>query len=218
MPGKPMQISLKINFIIRFYTAHTIRPKFLRDLCSILFTLFYLVSPENADEKVRKFRALSTPELMRISWEKSTTPLLRLLTTLDRGRLSIRQNISISRPKYPLPSSFHESQLKPIEARLYFSGTPEQLFSCSEFIFHCPGGGFVCMSPLNHDDYVSAWARKTGLPIVSINYGKAPEYPYPWAIEECFAAYVSVIESFGAVIGLSGAQRKLKVVLAGDSA
>ena len=54
--------------------------------------------------------------------------------------------------------------------------------------------------------------------IVSVNYGKAPEYPYPWAIEECFAAYVSILESRGSVIGFSGTHKKLKVVLAGDSA
>ena len=85
------------------------------------------------------------------------------------------------------------------------------------------------MSPTNHDDYLSAWSRNIGVPVVSINYGKAPEYPYPWAIEECFDAYRSVVESNGACIGLEGwfttdengnklKKDPIKIVLIGDSA
>ena len=65
--------------------------------------------------------------------------------------------------------------------------------------------------------------------MLSIDYGKAPEYPYPYAIEECFDAYRNIVETNGACIGLEGwhtidsngnKQKKdpIKIVLVGDSA
>lgn len=93
-------------------------------------------------------------------------------------------------------------------------------------IFHIPGGGFVCMSPICHDDYVSTWAKQTGVPILSIDYGKAPEHPYPFALEEVFDAYRAVVQSNGQVLGLDGwtcsttgaPKPPIKVIVTGDSA
>lgn len=169
--------------------------------------------------------------MMRISWEKSSNPILRALTYFDRGHLRIRKNIIIPRPKVPGPSSFTNRPLTPIKARLYYSGTPEQLQSSSELVLQLPGGGFVTMDPKCHDDYVTQWAKQTGIPILSIDYGKAPEFPYPWALEECFDAYKNIIETNGNVLGMNtlsldndetlGDQKKqkqIKVILVGDSA
>lgn len=87
-------------------------------------------------------------------------------------------------------------------------------------------GGFVAMSPENHDEYVCNWARQTKSPIISINYGKAPEHPYPWGLEECFDAYRSICESNGKCLGMAGwengttgvARDPIRVIFVGDSA
>jgi acetyl esterase/lipase len=190
-----------------------------------MFFLFYFFNPEKAEEKCRKYRAVATPTMMRLSWEKGITPILRFITSLDRGYLNIRKEVSIPRPKTPSQSSFRKDQLIDIKARLYFNGTTQKLKECRELIFQVPGGGFVSSSPKCHDEYVSEWARKTGLPIISVDYGKAPEYPYPFALEECLDAYKSIVESNGEVIGMCGWKGKsgkpkppLKIVVVGDSA
>ncbi|KAJ3222453.1 hypothetical protein HK099_002307 [Clydaea vesicula] len=187
-----------------FLTAMHIKPKFLKDFLSIVFTAFYLIYADKADEKVRKYRAVATFHMMRISWEKSDNPYLRMLTVFDRGS----------------PTSFPDDQLNDIKARIYFHGSKEELVTASKLIFHVPGGGFVTMSPRCHDDYVSNWARKTKVPIISINYGKAPEHPYP-----CYDAYRAIVESNGKVIGFQGWVGKdgkkvspLKIIVTGDSA
>lgn len=212
-----------------FLTAMNIRPKWLRDICSVLFSIFYLIFPDTADEKVRKFRAHPTIEMMRVSWEKSQNPYLLLATARDRPWLPIRRDITIPRPDPPSVSSFQDVELGPVKARLYFAGTNEQLLRSREMVLLFPGGGFVAMGPRCHEDHVSQWAKNTKVPIVSIDYGKAPEFPYPWALEECFDAYRSIVESNGAVVGYEGwfevdgrghrvKKSPIKIVMGGDSA
>jgi hypothetical protein len=51
-----------------------LRPAWLKDLCSILFTGYYLIWATEADEKLRRFRALPTVEMLRVTWEKTNNP------------------------------------------------------------------------------------------------------------------------------------------------
>ncbi|KAI9202007.1 Alpha/Beta hydrolase protein [Polychytrium aggregatum] len=213
-----------------FLTAMKIPFKPLRDFCSVAFSAMYMFFPDAADEKVRKFRALCSVEMMRTSWEKSLNPILRLLAYPQRGYLPIRRDITIPRPTPPSVSSFPGTKLGPITVRLYFDGAPEELKKCTSLILQVPGGGFVSMGPKCHDDYVSVWARKTKIPVVSIDYGKAPGSPYPWALEECFDAYRTITESNGEIVGLEGwfevdgngkrgkMKPPIKVMIVGDSA
>ena len=125
--------------------------------------------------------------------------------SLERGSLAVRRDSKIPRPKTRSPTSFPDRNLGPIPFRLYCSKPIKSIRDTDQLIFMVPGGGFVSMPPICHDDYTSQWARLLpGVPIVSIDYGKAPENPFPWAIEEVFDAYRAIVESNGAVIGLTG--------------
>lgn len=195
-----------------FWTAMKIRTKWLRDIASLVFSLFYLVAAERADEKVRKIRARVTVEHLRVSWNKPTTPYINFLQRLVRprfGRWPPRQ-LRIPRP----PESDYK---EPVAAWLYFDGPLSDLERHSRVILDIPGGGFVSMDPRCHDDRLLAWASKTGLPVVSLDYGKAPEYPYPYALNECFDTYTTIIRTQGRCIGLSGNETP-RVVMSGDSA
>ena len=215
-----------------FLTAMNIQPKWLRDILSLLFSFMYLFDSEAADEKVRKYRACTTIDMLRISWEKTLNPYIRLVTYFNRGYLAVRDDILIPRPMTESPTSFPNVPKASIRARLYCSSPIIQCRTVDKLVFFVPGGGFVTMPPKTHDDYTSSWARSlNGIPIVSIDYGKAPENPYPWAIEEVFDAYRSIVESNGEVLGLTGWYFKdaygkelgpkrdpIKIVFAGDSA
>nr|POE46849.1 hormone-sensitive lipase [Quercus suber] len=106
---------------------------------------------------------------------------------------------------------------EPIKAWLYFDGNVQELTSHDKIVFDIPGGGFVAMDPRCHDDKLLGWAWKTGLPVVALDYRKAPEYPYPYALDECYDAYRSLMESGGRCVGLAGT-RFPKVIVSGDSA
>jgi acetyl esterase/lipase len=84
-------------------------------------------------------------------------------------------------------------------------------------ILDIPGGGYVAMDPRCNDDKLFAWAGKTGLPVLSLDYKKAPEYPYPYALNECFDVYTTIVKSKGRCIGMSGCDTP-RVVVTGDSA
>ncbi len=46
-------------------------------------------------------------------------------------------------------------------------------------IFHIHGGGFISMSSFIHQAYTRNWANNLSVPIVSVDYAKAPEQPFP---------------------------------------
>jgi acetyl esterase/lipase len=196
-----------------FWTAMRIRRKWLRDLASVVFTGYYLVAAEQADEKVRRVRGVLTVEHLRCSWNKGTeSPYLRFATALLRPRLMKYPPRAIRIPR-PAGSDYRE----PVKGWLYFDGPLSALRGHDKVVLDIPGGGFVAMDPRNHDDKLMAWAGKTGLPVLSLDYGKAPEWPYPYALNECFDVYRTIAASRGRCIGFSG-ERFPRILLAGDSA
>ncbi|KAI1340087.1 alpha/beta-hydrolase [Xylariaceae sp. FL0016] len=195
-----------------FWTAMKIKKKWLRDIASLVFSVFYMVSAERADEKVRKVRGMLTVEHLRISWNKGKTPYLGALQNLMRPRFTRWPPRAIRIPR-PNTSDYSD----PVSGWLYYDGPISDLEQINKMILDIPGGGFVAMDPRCNDDKLFAWAGKTGLPILSLDYKKAPEYPYPYALNECFDVYTTIIRSKGRCIGMSGKETP-RVVVTGDSA
>ncbi|KAI8994631.1 Alpha/Beta hydrolase protein [Pilobolus umbonatus] len=194
-----------------FFTAMPFKPMWLRQLLSIVFTGYYLVFADAAEEKVRRIRATISVEQMRVSWEKvAQNPILNFFSKIRRPRLSIYEIIHVNRPAY-------RSELPPTEVYCYYTENPSTFADHDTILLHFPGGGFVSMPPPCHEDALTNWAKDSRLPVFAVNYKKAPEYPYPWPIEECFDLYVSIVQSKGKVIGLKG-DKELKIIILGDSA
>ncbi|CAJ0552774.1 Ff.00g008520.m01.CDS01 [Fusarium sp. VM40] len=195
-----------------FWTAMKIKTKWLRDMASIVFSLFYLVAAEKADEKVRKVRGMVTVEHLRVSWNKGTTPYLSFFQGLMRPRFMRWPPRQIRIPR-PADSDYKE----PVLAWLYYDGPLSDLERHDRVILDIPGGGFVAMDPRCNDDKLFSWAAKSGLPILSLDYKKAPEFPYPYAVNECFDVYKTIINTKGRCIGLPGTVVP-RVIITGDSA
>ncbi|KAK1750000.1 hypothetical protein QBC47DRAFT_395025 [Echria macrotheca] len=196
-----------------FWTAMKIRNKWLRDLASIVFSVFYMVAAEKADEKVRKVRGNITVEHLRVSWNKgNSSPYLRFFQGLMRPRFMKWPPRAIRIPR-PSTSDYKE----PVSGWLYFDGPLSDLAYHNKIVLDIPGGGYVAMDPRCNEDKLFAWAAKTGLPILSLDYKKAPEYPYPYALNECYDVYTTIIHTRGRCIGLSGKEVP-RVVVTGDSA
>jgi len=91
---------------------------------------------------------------------------IRLFSWLPR--MTIRRIIQI-----PRPSS--STYTRPITAHLFFAPHASKLAESTELILDIPGGGFVSMTPEHHEERLCAWAERTGRPVLSLDYGKAPE-------------------------------------------
>ncbi|KAJ5565580.1 hypothetical protein N7535_007218 [Penicillium sp. DV-2018c] len=195
-----------------FWTAMNIKPKWLRDIASLVFTVYYLIAAEQADEKVRRVRATLTLEHLRVSWNKATSPYLWTLAKLLRPRMTRfpARALRIPRPKQSVHS-------EPVNAWLYFDGSLAELREQRLVVLDVPGGGFVAMSPRNSEDKLLSWAGQLKVPILSIDYKKAPEYAYPYALHECYDVYHSIIATNGRCMGLSGTTRP-RILVTGESA
>ncbi|KAF5720669.1 hormone-sensitive lipase [Fusarium mundagurra] len=195
-----------------FWTAMKIKTKWLRDMASIVFSLFYLVAAEKADEKVRKVRGMITVEHLRVSWNKGTSPYLSFFQGLMRPRFMRWPPRQIRIPR-PADSDYKE----PVLAWLYYDGPLSELHRHDRLILDIPGGGFVAMDPRCNDDKLFSWAAKSALPILSLDYKKAPEFPYPYALNECFDVYRTIVNTKGRCIGLPGTEVP-RIIVTGDSA
>ncbi|GAA5910470.1 hypothetical protein JCM6882_007363 [Rhodosporidiobolus microsporus] len=195
-----------------FATAMSIKWKWMRDIASLAFSGYYLLYAHEADEKLRKYRAFCTVEMLRATWEKQSNPYIRFATRKDRPPCEIQRKVFLPRPK-------GSKYTKPITAHLYFHGSDLELAAQHELIMDLPGGGFICMNPEHHAERILRWARQTGRPVLSFDYGKAPEYPFPFAIDEMYDAYSLLLATKGKCIGMNSAGEKaLSVILTGDSA
>lgn len=190
----------------------SIKPKWLRDIASLVFTVYYLIAAEQADEKVRKVRGTLTLEHLRVSWNKATTPYLWTMAKLLRPRLTrySARAIRIPRPKH----SVHKD---PISAWLYFDGPLSALRDQKCLVLDIPGGGFVAMGPRSSEDKLLSWAGQLKVPVLSVDYKKAPEYAYPYALHECYDVYHTIMATNGRCLGMSGSTRP-RIIVTGESA
>lgn len=83
----------------------------------------------------------------------------------------------------------------------------------NSLIIHVHGGGFVSLSPSSQEIYTRRLSILTNIPIMSISYSLAPDYPYPVALNEVYLAYIWVLENAEKILNM-----KLdNIILIGDS-
>jgi len=95
---------------------------------------------------------------------------------------------------------------------LLYAGIPSAWFkpyksSNDKVILYLPGGGYCVGSYNTHKGMLGRMARAAGHPILAINYRKAPEDPFPAALEDAVKAYRQMV-----------ADGWKNIILAGDSA
>jgi acetyl esterase len=114
------------------------------------------------------------------------------------GGLAIVRDLSIPGASGAVPMRFYE---------------PVGLKPKAPLIVYFHGGGFVINGIYSSDPFTRALSKKTGLIVLSVAYGLAPEHPYPQGLEDSLAAYLYAREN-AAAWGADPA----RIVLAGDSA
>ncbi len=98
----------------------------------------------------------------------------------------------------------------PLTVRAYTPVAPGQSIPAIVY-FH--GGGFVMGSLDTHDALCRTLANESGCRVLSVNYRLAPEFPFPAAVEDAFAA-VKWVEDNATELAIDPND----IVIAGDSA
>lgn len=83
----------------------------------------------------------------------------------------------------------------------------------SPCIIYFHGGGFVSEGSPHHKTLVMEYANEIPCKVVYVNYRLAPKYVFPTGVEDCYNAYLWVIEN-AANLRIDSS----KIALAGDSA
>lgn len=84
----------------------------------------------------------------------------------------------------------------------------------STLLIHIHGGGFISMSSFSHQCYTRLFAKRTNIPVFSIDYRLSPENPYPLGFDDCWQAYNWLLKNSLKYFGID----TKKVILTGDSA
>jgi hormone-sensitive lipase len=90
----------------------------------------------------------------------------------------------------------------------------ERNFTRNSLIIHVHGGGFVSMSSSSHENYLRKWCKELEIPVISIDYGLAPENPFPKPLDDVWQAYNWILNFSAQEFGIS----LDKIILVGDSA
>lgn len=129
---------------------------------------------------------------------------IREISAASRGALQKRPTPveNIRDTTFPGPAG-------PVPIRIY---TPVQQARRPVIIYY-HGGGWVMGDLDSHDNICRSLAKKTGGIVVSVGYRLAPEYPFPAAVDDAYAALGWVSEK---ALFLGG--DPAHIVTAGDSA
>ncbi len=95
-----------------------------------------------------------------------------------------------------------------VPVRIYWPSAENGL----PIVVYLHGGGWVSCDVDTHDGICRAISNRCGVIVVSVEYGRAPEHPFPEPVEDCAAAFRWV----AAQAALLGGEAK-SLFLAGDS-
>lgn len=115
-------------------------------------------------------------------------------------RIRILSNFSLQDPLFydqkVEENSFINEIFKNSIISWFFSKEIRKTKRCDNTILiHIHGGGFISMSSGSHQNYTRIWANKLEIPVFSIDYRLAPEFPYPNGLDDCWQAYNWIIDN-----------------------
>ncbi len=156
---------------------------------------------------MEKFQSYSAPPI-----ESLTPQQARMQPTLTDAVKDVvaEHNITIPASKVDTSGVTIPVSGGSIHARVY---TPRDSVGPLPVIVYYQGGGWVIANLDVYDSSARALAEKTGAVVVSVQYRKGPEFKFPTAHNDAFAAYKWVLQN-----GASLQVDTSRIAVAGESA
>src|SRR3954454_20239842 len=122
--------------------------------------------------------------------------------SVERGRALTRAEAAMARGTRPIPvGAVEDIDVDGLPARRYRSAE-----GADTTLLYLHGGGFVVGDLDTHDAPCRVPCRHAGVDVLSVEYRKAPEHPFPGYVEDARRAYEWAASRYG------------RVAVAGDSA
>lgn len=167
--------------------------------------------PTITDEMLTVIEALDSLTMGPPLYER-TAEEARMAPTAADAAMAVIKNNNIQVPPSMVDTTGMEIPVEGgmIHIRTY---TPQNATGPLPGIVYYHGGGWVIAGIDTYDASARALAEKVGAVVVSVAYRQAPEYKFPTAHEDSFAAYEWVVNN-AASVGIDPA----RIAVAGESA
>jgi len=168
--------------------------------------------PTITDEMLTVIEALDSLSMGNPPLYELTAEEARMAPTAADAAMAVMKNNNIPTPPSMVDTAGMDIPVEGgmIHIRTY---TPKNATGPLPGIVYYHGGGWVIAGIDTYDASTRALAEKAGAVVVSVGYRQAPEYKFPTAHEDSFAAYEWVLNN-AASIGIDPA----RVAVAGESA
>lgn len=120
---------------------------------------------------------------------KLKTRAFRLIDDIDAFRREKEAIFSRVRP--PKSVKIKEFTIEGLEAARFY---PPKVRHQHKIVLYLHGGGYTSGSIKSHAGIVGKLALETGIAHIAINYGLAPEHPYPHGLNHAIKAYQWLME------------------------
>ncbi len=163
------------------------------------------VPPQAAGLEPDAWMVARLSEVARLPAGERPVAQMRARFELIAAPFSPRRALAVAAEEHTLPGP-----AGPLPARLY---VPAQAPTPGPLLVYFHGGGWVQGSVASHDPACRLLAHLSGVRILSVEYRRAPEHPFPAAADDALAAYARVAAhpvDFGA--------DRDRLALGGDSA
>ena len=132
--------------------------------------------------------------------------------SVPRSRELTREEAFLARGTRPVPvGAVEDLSVDGLPARKYTSAEPGE----KSLLLYLHGGGFVVGDLDTHDAPCRVLCRHAGVDVLSVEYRKAPEHPFPGYVQDARAAYRWAAERYATVaVGGDSAGGNLAATLA----
>jgi acetyl esterase/lipase len=160
----------------------------------------------------------------RPSWNRSFTAIIHILraasSAVPRNINAVRMLTDHAIPKWlpTLPSGVTCSASKIPPGEWFFptikglhlrQHSDPLIMKDGKYILYFHGGAFCCCNSSTHRGLLLRLASHTGASILSVDYRRPPENPFPIPVNDCVSAYLYILEKVGSAS---------RIIFAGDSA
>ena len=201
-------------------------PGLKRHLMIGLGSMYYTFFKKKALRKTHLLYAQPRLEIAMHVWNLLETTMVKKLIKLVIRGIRFNQVLYLPRTASGVLEEYNELQVSPkcelgysqdaVKVRLLSMDrlVPKGQKLHNKVIIHVHGGGFISMSTESHQVYTNVWARDLQVPVYSVDYRLAPEFPFPAGLDDVWQAFHWILTHGEDELNLD----PVSYVLVGDSA